>query len=139
MTQETIAQVEFTRDGERLSLRYARPFARKAGWQMLALLLVGAGLLPWLAWKAAHSDSLSRSTRETCCVFLPFLGAVLTIIALVSLAHFVFRRHRALVFDRHAGTCSLPRWFGRPRVPPLSQVEGVPVTVRRRSGRSQFR
>jgi hypothetical protein len=135
MTQETIGHVEFTRDGERLSLRYARSFARKAGWQMLALLLVGAGLLPWLAWKAAHSDSLNWSRRELCALFLPLIGAVLTIIALVCLAHLVFLRHRALLFDRGTGTCSVPRWFTRPLVLPLSQIESVLVTVRETWGR----
>jgi hypothetical protein len=130
MTRETIGHIEFTREGERLSLRYSRHFVRDAAWRLLAVLLVGAALLPWLTWKAAHSDLLRWNLRALLCFFLPFAGAVLTIIALVCLAHLVFRRHRALVFDHDAGTCSLPRWFGRPQVLPLSQIEGVLVTVR---------
>lgn len=121
MKQETIGNVEFKTDGERLTLRYTRQFTRWAVFILFLITLLDVALLfyPVREFSRGNWGALPPG------LFLLTLGGFVTWAAVSGWGHLGLFAWRPIVFDRDTGACAIPRWFRRPLVLPLSEVEHV--------------
>jgi len=121
MKREIIGDVEFTNTGERLTMRYTRRFSRKAALILLLITLFAVALLiyPVREYSRGNWGALPPG------LFLLTLGGFVTWTAVSGWVHLGLFARRPIVFDRGTGDCRIPRWFRRPLVLPLTEIDHV--------------
>src|SRR6267143_1283559 len=107
MKRETIGNVVFTTDGERLMLRYTRQFSRRAAFVLLLITLLAVALLvyPVREFSRGNWGALPPG------LFLLTLGSVAAWAAISGWIHLGLFAARPIIFDRNEGSCRIPRWF----------------------------
>lgn len=121
MKQETIGNVEFTTDGERLTLRYTRQFTRRVAFILLLITLLAVVLLiyPIREFFRGNWGALPPG------LFLLTLRGFVTWAVVSVWLHLSMFSLRSIDFDRGAGTSTIPRCFRRALVLPLSEIQSV--------------
>ena len=120
--RETIGNVEFTTDGERLTLRYTGQFTRRAAFILLLITLLAGALLTYPVLAIVRGHLLEVITLA---VFLFIMGGVVAAAAVAGWLHLSLFALRPIIFDRGAGICTIPRRFWCKSVLPLAEIESV--------------
>lgn len=113
--------VELAVADDRLVARYSRQFTRRAAGLLLGITLVAGVLLAYPAREFARRNPEALPLG----LFLLTLGCIAAYAAVAGWAHLALFARRGIVFDRRAGTCTVPRFFRPARVVLLSQIERV--------------
>ena len=121
MKQETPGTVEFTIDDERRTLRYTRRFIRRAALVLLLITVLAVALLiyPVREFSRGNMGALPPG------LFLLTIGGFVAWAAISGWIHLGLFARSPIVFDRGTGTCAIPRWFRRPLVLALNEIDHV--------------